>query len=391
MCRVFKPSAPRCPHIKEVCRNRLLHPRIDVVYLKNAEVQTFTGCGYCKFARTNSKVPVNSNPGWPGCCRPPAAHESRLIGAADWPAVSMVHHIPIPHDVKSLLDSITSANSRPSPTGSMRGYPQAHSSSMVRRGSYHLATPPKPDNTPTRSAPMAIPNKGRLTGSPPQLSSSLTSTTSDASGGDTSSSSLPNSSAMDQYVLQRRPAEARADKPSGESKNSPGRKSAELTGSISRKGNTSGASNRPSISAATPSMSLSKVTVDAQPRSRGRIGASTAATPSSTLSRASERPTATPPRKSLEGAMANLKVSSASSDSSGSNSETTVISDGGFTDYLSDESEAELQRQAEIKAAQIAQNHMEEQEFKAARQQLAHVDLRPPKSWTGNVPTTPRM
>lgn len=89
--------------------------------------------------------------------------------------------------------------------------------------------------------------------------------------------------------------------------------------------------------------------------------------------------------------MAGLAVSSASSDSSGSASETTVISDGGFTDYLSDESEAELQRQAEIKAAQIAQNHMEEQEFKAARQQLAHIDLRPPKSWTANVNTTPRM
>ncbi|OBZ76912.1 hypothetical protein A0H81_03992 [Grifola frondosa] len=78
-------------------------------------------------------------------------------------------------------------------------------------------------------------------------------------------------------------------------------------------------------------------------------------------------------------------------DSSGSSSETTVISDGGFTDYLSDESEAELQRQAEVKAAILAQNQLEEQEFKAARQQLAHVDLRPPKSWTGNVgSSTPR-
>jgi hypothetical protein len=59
----------------------------------------------------------------------------------------------------------------------------------------------------------------------------------------------------------------------------------------------------------------------------------------------------------------------------------TVTSDGGFTDYLSDESEAELQRQAEVKAAIVAQNQAEEQEFKAARQQLADVDLRPPRSW----------
>ncbi|EEB93523.1 hypothetical protein MPER_07803 [Moniliophthora perniciosa FA553] len=62
-------------------------------------------------------------------------------------------------------------------------------------------------------------------------------------------------------------------------------------------------------------------------------------------------------------------------------SDSTVTSDGGFTDYLSDESEAELQRPAEARAALLAQNQAEELEFRAARQQLAHVDLRPPKSW----------
>jgi len=67
--------------------------------------------------------------------------------------------------------------------------------------------------------------------------------------------------------------------------------------------------------------------------------------------------------------------------SSGSLSDSTVTSDGGFTDYLSDESEAELQRQAEAKAALLAQNQIEEMEFKAARQRLANVDLRPPKTW----------
>lgn len=77
--------------------------------------------------------------------------------------------------------------------------------------------------------------------------------------------------------------------------------------------------------------------------------------------------------------------SSDSGSSRGSMSDSTVTSDGGFTDYLSDESEAELQRQAEVKAAVFAQNQAEEQEFKAARQQLAHVGLRPPKSWN---PTT---
>jgi len=77
---------------------------------------------------------------------------------------------------------------------------------------------------------------------------------------------------------------------------------------------------------------------------------------------------------------------SAHSDSSDSSSQSgssdgTITSDGGFTDYLSDESEAELQKQAEAKATILAQTHAEEQEFRAARQQLAGVDLRPPKSW----------
>jgi hypothetical protein len=62
-------------------------------------------------------------------------------------------------------------------------------------------------------------------------------------------------------------------------------------------------------------------------------------------------------------------------------SDSTVTSDGGFTDYLSEESEAELQRQAEARAALQAQNQIEEMEFKAVRQRLAHVDLQPPKSW----------
>jgi len=87
--------------------------------------------------------------------------------------------------------------------------------------------------------------------------------------------------------------------------------------------------------------------------------------------------------------MAAMNISSASSSSGsesgesslGSMTDSTVTSDGGFTDYLSDESEAELQRQAEVKAAIVAQNQAEEQEFKAARQQLTYVDLRPPKSW----------
>ena len=64
-----------------------------------------------------------------------------------------------------------------------------------------------------------------------------------------------------------------------------------------------------------------------------------------------------------------------------------AVSDGSrFTDYLSDESEAELQRQAEARAALIAQNQAEELEFRIARQQLGNVALQPLKSWN---PTNP--
>ena len=91
--------------------------------------------------------------------------------------------------------------------------------------------------------------------------------------------------------------------------------------------------------------------------------------------------------KTVEAGLAELSIASPSSasSSSGSSASSDITVDGGFTDYLSDESEAELQRQAEIRAAMLAQTKTEEQEFRAARQQLATVDLRPPKSWNPNM------
>jgi len=69
---------------------------------------------------------------------------------------------------------------------------------------------------------------------------------------------------------------------------------------------------------------------------------------------------------------------------------TTLLLRTAASDYLSDESEAELQRQAEEKAALFAQIQAEELEFKMARQQLAQIGLRPPKSWNPiNASSTP--
>jgi len=97
--------------------------------------------------------------------------------------------------------------------------------------------------------------------------------------------------------------------------------------------------------------------------------------------RPAERPLIRPKGRE-DGGLSSASSSSGSSDGAESMSDSTVVSDGGFTDYLSDESEAELQRQAEARAALLAQTQMEEMEFKAARLQLAHVDLRPPKTWS---------
>ncbi|GBE79746.1 hypothetical protein BKA93DRAFT_758522 [Sparassis latifolia] len=408
MCKWRKPIGTRCPHVREVCHNRALHPRHDVVYLKNAEVQTFNGCGFCKWANTNPppKLSGYQNPGWPGCCRPPSASEQKCIGAADWPAVSVVHHVPIPPPIKAALDSAkaaldsakadsaqaptaTKGNSSPSsPTGNSRNSStQSLAPLIVRRQSYN---PTRTDSMAPRSPPITIPVRARSGGSPQQPSMSLTGNASRNPDGDSFTSSLPNKSVTDQHQAQRRSAadifgDKRSDA-SGGSQNSPVRRNAELGGSVSRRS----IERRPSITAALPSMSVSKVTVDVPPpRRRGSV-ANPSPQPSVPRAERTSNLASLPRRNSVVAEpLATMSVSGSSS-SSGSNSETTVISDGGFTDYLSDESEAELQRQAEAKAAILAQNQLEEQEFKAARQQLASVDLHPPKSWIGNVNSTPR-
>ncbi|PCH41276.1 hypothetical protein WOLCODRAFT_137289 [Wolfiporia cocos MD-104 SS10] len=407
MCKVFKPvSAVRCPHIKEICRNRAQHPRHDVVYLKNAEVQTFIGCGFCKWAATNPTEMQSGyqNPGWPGCCRPPRQDEVKLIGAADWYAVSIVHHIPIPSDIKALLESVTSSKNGGSPIGSLRISSQ-QAPSMSRRVSYQVTGTPRVESASTRTQTMPIPSRGRSGGSPQQANAPLTSRNGHGNS-DGIISSLPNRSAVDQYPGQRRSnadhrdhSEKRSES-TGASQHSPGHRNADLGGSLSRRSMDS----RPSLSSILPS--VNKVAPDAQPQRRRSQTTTRYSPPLSaptrnqissryspplanptprTAERQSIPPSVSQRRDStLEKSFESMSISSASSSSSGSNSETTVISDGGFTDYLSDESEAELQRQAEAKAAILAQNQLEEQEFKAARQQLASVDLRPPKSWNSN-------
>ncbi|KAI0306978.1 hypothetical protein B0F90DRAFT_1622629 [Multifurca ochricompacta] len=405
MCKVFKPSSARCPHKHDVCKNSALHPRHDVVHMRNAEVQTFNGCGYCKWARTNPppKQAGLANPGWPGCCRKPESGESRLIPPADWPAVSTVHHIPVPPEIKALLESINVVASKSSPSfGNSALLAKTTSSSIsppsLDRRSSSSAVPSRAAST-ARTQPLAIPTKSRSTGSPKEPVTSLASGSIRTSLRDSPPTS--NLTLVDFGPTHHRKTSVDYAEKRGDSPNTPSpiRRSIELE----RVESSRGVPRRSSVSKAT-SASL-KSAVDTPPVLRRRASitesSSHASLPLSSISRALER------RETISAGRPNIKKSSldidfsalslsgggsskspnsAYSDSSDSSSQSgssdgTITSDGAFTDYLSDESDAELQKQAEAKAALLAQTHAEEREFRAARQQLASVDLRPPKSW----------
>ncbi|KAF7332134.1 WD-REPEATS-REGION domain-containing protein [Mycena kentingensis (nom. inval.)] len=168
MCKVF--AHPRCPHNREECRNRVAHPQLTISYLKNAEVNSFNGCGYCKWAKTNPKT----NNGWPGCCRPPTPSEYGRISAADWRAVNIVHHVQIPPEIKAALESASHSHSRTNSSG-------------------------RPGSSSKSAKPSAAPIPIKSRGSPQMTSSSISSNTSRGSGGSGgAASSLPSTSHIDQ-------------------------------------------------------------------------------------------------------------------------------------------------------------------------------------------------
>ena len=141
---------------------------------------------------------------------------------------------------------------------------------------------------------------------------------------------------------------------------------------------------RPAVTPATTSVSVSKIVADSRSQSNHDTPLKFRALipgPVETRNADHGLPSFIIPRSSKNEDDCGASSSSGSSGGRSSITDNTVTSDGGFTDYLSDESEAELQRQAEEKAAVYAQMQAEELEFKMARQQLAQIGLRPPKSW----------
>ncbi|KZV69859.1 hypothetical protein PENSPDRAFT_608095 [Peniophora sp. CONT] len=348
MCTFFKSTNARCPHKRDICRNVGNHPR-EVAYIKNAEVATFNGCGYCKWARQS---PGTRNTGWPGCCRPPGAGER--IPPADWPAVSAVHGVQVPQDVKTLLDSINV----PKP-GSPQSKQQSSSPNLGSPTQSSRSSPSATQAKPPRTPPLAI---------PPRATRALAKERKDKDSPERQSTSNSKDASPNTPSPLRRPSVSRAPKQPATDERTP-------PATLRRRSSTADARrDQP------PARERER---DIPPRN-ATIG------PSRTAPRASALDT--------DFGMGQMSLNSplsptggsgsdGGSVSGGSSSDGTVTSDGGFTDYLSDESEAELQRQAEARALVLAQSHAEDAEFRAARKQLAQVDLRVPKAWNTGTGT----
>lgn len=289
-----------------------------------------------------------------------------MIQAADWHCVSKIHHIPIPPEVKAALDNLSLKPST-SPTSSRQIVKASTMPPLDRKTSN--GSPPSKLIIPGKATPaVPIPGKGLATMSRSMSSNSVS----------------PSPTSVEQLNSRRSgQIEATSERQSNSTQSSPNRKHIDLDSPTTARRHSGSRTSLPAVNSLP--LSGSKPALDLRSQSsqspeRRRAPNSSSISKSSPPSRGADRPpafsTARNSKKDDDG------LSSASS-SSGSSSMTdsTITSDGAFTDYLSDESEEELQRQAEAKAALVAQNQAEEMEFKAARQQLAHVDLRPPKTW----------
>ncbi|TFY72759.1 hypothetical protein EVG20_g269 [Dentipellis fragilis] len=411
MCKVFKPSTAR----SLLSLTQRLPPPSDLILSPDVPINKMCATIELSILATTlslSRMPKSRHS---TAADTASTGENRLIPPADWPAVTAVHHISIPSEVKALLESLNIAvpsRAPPSighPTGGGKATSPPLQAPALDRRSSSGAVPTRAAATSARTQPLTIPGPGktRSGGSPKEVANSLLSTTPRGPG--VKGSPPPaNTSPVDQGHSRRQSNLEHGDK-LVDSPNTPSplRRNIELDGPNPHRSS----DRRPSVSTVKVTTTSAKAGADSTPQLRRRASV-TDATPSgnsASLPQVSSRTlernntvaavrTRSTKRSSLDIDFAAMSVSG-SSNSSGSGdshsdaqsyvgSDGTVTSDGGFTDYLSDESEAELQRQAELKAALLAQNQMEEQEFKAARQQLANVDLRPPKSW--NPGATPR-
>ena len=303
-----------------------------------------------------------------------------MIQAADWRAVSIVHRVSIPPEIKMALDSFLQKGLLAQPTTiTSRSSPGKSISTVARRNS-GATTPSKSNILSAKAMNTPIQGRGRslqVTDGGANLSRS--------SSTSMISSSVPSS--MDRSPSTRKKApmasERRIDGTQS-AQSSPSRKPTDIENPVPPRRMSS--ARRPTVTPATTSVSVSKIVADSRSQSNRDTPLKFRAlipgpVDSSATRNADQAPSFIIPRTSKNEDDCSASSSSGSSGGRSSITSNTVTSDGGFTDYLSDESEAELQRQAEEKAAVFAQMQAEELEFKMARQQLAQIGLRPPKSW----------
>lgn len=385
------------------------------------------------------------NPGWPGCCRPPNVSENTFIPPADWQAVTIVHRVPVPAVIRDLLammpTMMPAMASGAAPQAPVRERGGSQSQSSPRKDSASLTPPKAPVALVKQPAPLAIPavkaTKARSDSSPKQPSAALSRDQQRASldqprsaGAANGSPTVPPSDIRRTVAISPRehspgskPASLR--KVAGD-QDSPGSKHASLRKAVEQDSTLRRATKeKRAPTASSIALSLSQATLEDRPSMKRRTsandGAKSQSPPSTRLVDVMNTPvvvaTRTPKKSTSQENLRSrrtasdvtpvrvvpkIAIPSGKSDGSSSSSalsESTVTSEG-FTDYLSDESEAEIQKQvsltlalmppvllttfpcqAELKAAQVAQNIHEENEFKAARKQLVTVGLAPPKSW----------
>jgi hypothetical protein len=304
-----------------------------------------------------------------------------LIQAADWRAVSIVHRVSIPPEIKMALDSFAQKGLLVQPTTiTSRSSPAKSISSVARRNS-GATTPSKSNILSAKAMNTPIQGRGRSLQAT-DVGANLTRSSSTSM----ISSSVPSS--MDRSPATRKKASTTSERRidgTQSAQSSPIRKPTDIENPVTPRRMSS--ARRPTVTPATTSVSVSKIVADSRSQSNDdsttplKFRASIPGPVDSSALSTDQVPSFIIPRTSKNEDDCGASSSSGSSGGRSSLTDNTVTSDGGFTDYLSDESEAELQRQAEEKAALFAQMQAEELEFKMARQQLVQIGLRPPKSW----------
>lgn len=344
-CRVLGIPVRECTHRQSlgVCRNRANH-KSDVVYFRNTGVPTINGCGFCRWAREYPPPPgtqLPNNPGWPGCCRAPRPEDAPLIDKDHYAAIVAAW------DQRALPQTVSTIRSAPA----------------QRRSPIPQFSPAATTNTPPPTESLGS------SGTPP-----------------------PGPGARRSDTV-RRDREVRGDREREDRYTTRRQGSHDTPPPTLRQSSYDGT---PPARHATIRAADGTRIVGAQPPIPSHWGRGV---PGNGTPGMGTPPTGLPPPAdplsltSLSASISAIRLSNpaAMSDSgseSSRDSNTTIGTDS--TDYLSDESEEELQRLAVQRAIQVERQRVEEAEYESARRGLRDIELTPPTQW-GMGPTQPSV